>query len=67
MDATDFSDFCSTVLAGYLFLGNKMTHLEGAAMFDLIVRTVGEKHFMHSCDEKIFSGSVVQIIVRKKP
>lgn len=65
MDATDFSDFHSTVLAGYFFLWNKIIHLEGAAVFDLIVRTVGEEHFMHSCDEKIFSGSVVQIIVRK--
>lgn len=35
-------------------------------MFYLIVRTVGEQHLMHSCDEDIFSGSVLQIIVRKK-
>lgn len=42
-DATDFSDFHSTVLAGYVFPGNKVIHLEGVAMVDLIVRTVGEE------------------------
>lgn len=48
------------------FLGTKITHLEEAAVFDLIVRTVGVEHIIHSCDEEIFSGCGLQIIVRKK-
>lgn len=66
LEATDFSNFHSTVLPGYFFLGNKMIHLEREVVFDLIVMTVGEEDLTHSCDEETFSDSVVQNIVRKK-
>lgn len=35
-----------------------MTYFEEAAVFDLIVRTVGEEAFMNSCGGEIFSSCV---------